>query len=157
MSRVVVSTLLLALGVVLVTAQLFPARVYNPPSKGELSAPPAVEQTLRRSCYDCHSNHTRWPWYSRVAPLSWIVARDTELGRKEINFSEWGEYYPATRRRKLEWMRRSLNQEAMPPWQYRLMHPDARLSRADIDQLNHWIDAELNGATSPAVPLEEKK
>ena len=48
-----------------------------------------VKRILERSCYDCHSNRTRWPWYSHVAPVSWLVARDVHEGREEINFSEW--------------------------------------------------------------------
>jgi len=115
----------------------------NPPSKGVFEAPPEIEATLRRACYDCHSNQTRWPWYSHVAPVSWLIARDVNLGRKEINFSEWGSYYPATRRRKLKWMGRALGEERMPPWSYRLMHPGARLTEADREALERWIESEL--------------
>ncbi len=92
----------LAAAVVLIAGQFVPAKRTNPPVQGVLVAPPEIEATLRRACYDCHSNETRWPWYSRVAPLSWFIVRDVEVGRKEINFSEWGSYYAATRRRKLE-------------------------------------------------------
>src|SRR5277367_851530 len=91
----------------------------NPPTDGTIDAPPEVQATLRRACFDCHSNETRWPWYSRVAPGAWLAAHDVTLGRKEINFSEWGVYLPATRVRKLEWMGRALDQEVMPPKTYR--------------------------------------
>jgi hypothetical protein len=127
-------------------AQLRPAQLTNPPSKGELSAPPAIDATLRRACYDCHSNETRWPWYSRVAPFSWITAHDVELGRMEVNFSEWGEYYPRTRKRKLEWMQRALQEKVMPPRSYMLMHPDARLSEDNRARLQRWIVTELAGS-----------
>jgi len=120
----------------------------NPPSKGALEAPPEIEATLRRACYDCHSNWTHWPWYSYVAPVSWLIARDVNLGRKEINFSEWGSYYPATRRRKLEWMGRALGEEKMPPWSYRLMHPGARLTDADRAALERWIESTLNPSSA---------
>ncbi|MGO9454396.1 MAG: heme-binding domain-containing protein [Candidatus Binataceae bacterium] len=132
-------------------AQLIPAPLTNPPSKGELFVPPEVVATLRRACYDCHSNQTRWPWYSRVAPLSWAVAHDVDVGRKEINFSEWGEYYPATRERKLKWMQRALSKEDMPPWSYRLMQPGARLSHEDRAQLEEWIETELTPVPIPVV------
>jgi len=128
---------------ILVAIQLLPSGVSNPASKGEVFAPLEIQDTLRRSCYDCHSNQTRWPWYGHVAPFSWAVARDIELGRRQLNFSEWGGYYPVTRRRKLQWMGRALQKEAMPPLSYRLIHPSSRLSPRDRMRLERWIDAEL--------------
>jgi len=143
--------LLFSMVALLVAIQLVPSGVVNPASKGELSAPPEIQNTLRRSCYDCHSNQTQWPWYSHVAPFSWAVARDIELGRRQLNFSEWAGYYPVTRRRKLQWMGRALQQEAMPPLSYRLIHPSSRLSPQDRAQLERWIDTQLvSAATSSA-------
>jgi hypothetical protein len=133
----------LAVLAALLAVQLVPLKRTNPRSLGTLPAPPRIEATLRRACYDCHSNETRWPWYGRVAPASWLIARDVNLGRKEVNFSEWGSYYPATRRRKLEWIGRTLREEKMPPLEYRLMHPGARLSEADKAGLEEWIESAL--------------
>jgi len=127
----------------LLAAQLVPVERTNPPSSGALSAPPRIEATLKRACYDCHSNETRWSWYSRIAPVSWLLVRDVTLGRREVNFSEWGSYYPATRRRKLEWIGRALREEKMPPWHYRLMHPGTRLTEADKAELEEWIESAL--------------
>ena len=124
--------------------QFVPAKRTNPPANPKLTAPPRVTETLRRACYDCHSNATRWPWYSRVAPFSWFLVHDVSLGRKEVNFSEWDNYYPVTRRHKLEWMRRALRQEEMPPWPYWLIHPAARLTEADR--------AELDAGSNPSWP-----
>jgi hypothetical protein len=143
--------LLFSMGALLVAIQLVPSGVINPASKGELSAPPEIQNTLRRSCYDCHSNQTQWPWCSHVAPFSWAVARDIELGRRQLNFSEWGDYNAVTRRRKLQWMGRALQQEVMPPLSYRLIHPSSRLSPEDRMQLERWIDTQLvSAATSSA-------
>jgi len=143
--------LLLSMMALLVAIQLVPSGVINPASKGEVFAPPEIQNTLRRSCYDCHSNQTQWSWYSHVAPFSWAVARDIERGRRQLNFSEWGDYYPVTRRRKLQWMGRALQQEAMPPLSYRLIHPSSRLSPQDRAQLERWIDTQLvSAATSSA-------
>ena len=75
----------------------------NPASSspsGDVAAPPQIQAILTRTCYDCHSNQTRWPWYSRVAPVSWLIVHDVTVARKEINFSEWGGYYPRTRQAK---------------------------------------------------------
>src|SRR5262249_25939676 len=91
--------LLFSMMALLVGIQLVPSGVINPASKSEVSAPPEIHDTLRRSCYDCHSNQTQWPWYAHVAPFSWAVARDIELGRRQLNFSDWGDYYPVTRKR----------------------------------------------------------
>jgi hypothetical protein len=121
-----------------------PPLLPSPPSTGDIGAPPQIEALLARACYDCHSNWTKWPWYSRVAPVSWLVARDVALGRKELNFSEWRSYYPQTRRRKLQWMGRVLRERSMPPWAYRLMHPGARLTGAERGMLDRWIDAEIS-------------
>ena len=66
----------------------------NPPVTGEIKAPGDVKPLLERACYDCHSNQTVWPWYSRIAPGSWLMHRDVIEGRKELNFSEWASLYP---------------------------------------------------------------
>ena len=131
-----------------VVIQFKVAPLTNPPSKGDLSAPPEVEAILKRSCFDCHSNQTKWPWYSHVAPISWMVVRHVELGRKEMNFSEWGAYFPGTRKRKLQWMQRALHEEVMPLWSYRMMHPNARLSDNDRARLLEWIQTGLSAPGS---------
>jgi Haem-binding domain len=136
--------LIVALAVItLVGMQFFRVDRSNPPVSNDLSAPPEVKAILKRACYDCHSNETRWPWYSGVAPISWLVVRDVTLGRKEMNFSEWDNYYAATRRHKLQWMGRALRRENMPPWPYRLIHPATRLTNADRAALERWIESEL--------------
>ena len=139
---------LLGIAGALLLAQFVPVQITNPPVRGDVSAPPGIEATLRRACYDCHSNETRWPWYSRVAPISWLAAHEVEMGRKQINFSDWDEYYPATRKRKLQWTDRAIRQEAMPPWLYRILHPDAGLTADDRAAIERWIDAEISGRSA---------
>lgn len=146
--KVACTTVLVVVAAALAAAQFVPAKRTNPPAQGSLVAPLPIAATLRRACYDCHSNETRWPWYSRVAPVSWLIVRDVNLGRKEINFSEWSSYYPRTRRRKLEWMGRALHEEEMPPSSYRLMHPDARLTDADRAALLRWTESALNTSST---------
>lgn len=121
----------------------------NSPANGGLDAPPVVAALLRDSCADCHSNQTRWPWYSRLPPVSWLVARDVVRGRQELNFSEWGSYFPQTRRRKLQWMERALISENMPPLLYRMIHPSSRLSESDRDAIVNWIETQI---AQPAPP-----
>ena len=139
-------TSLLALGFCALAAQLITVNRMNPAASSEspLAAPEQIETLLTRACYDCHSNRTRWPWYSRIAPASWLVARDVALGRKELNFSEWGSYYPQTQTRKLQWMGRMLRERSMPPWSYRLMHPAARLGAEDRAMLERWVESGIS-------------
>ena len=88
-ARRVLGRLAMALVVLVVAAQVIPVARTNPPVTSHAGPPPDVERVMRKACYDCHSNETRWPWYSRVAPVSWIVAHDVTEGRGVLNFSEW--------------------------------------------------------------------
>src|ERR1700749_1346437 len=80
----------ICLVVVLIAIQFVPVTRTNPPVTNALQAPDAVASILRRSCYDCHSNETIWPWYAYVAPISWLIAGDVNDGRKHLNVSSWG-------------------------------------------------------------------
>ena len=150
LSRKAVSTAALVVGSALAAAQFIPAKRTDAAAEGALEAPPGVEATLRRACFDCHSDSTRWPWYSRVAPLSWLIIREVNRGRKEVNFSRWGSYYPATRRRKLQWIGRALRERDMPPRFYRVMHPGARLTSTDVAAMQLWI------SSAPDAPSPER-
>src|SRR5262245_31144538 len=83
--RWLVLGLFLAVGI----AQAMPVTRTNPPVEWDVDAPAEVAAILRNACYDCHSHETRWPWYSRVAPVSWYVTRHVEKGRGDLNFSSW--------------------------------------------------------------------
>jgi hypothetical protein len=106
------------------------------------AVPPPVQDILRRACLDCHSEETRWPWYSRVPPVSWLVAHDVEAGRGQINFSQWGGYNPFDRADMLDKVCDQATRGRMPRWPYRLLHADARLSDADVAALCTWAHAE---------------
>lgn len=140
--RTVAYVALSAIGAAILLAQLIAVPRTNPPSDSGLEAPANVAEILHRACYDCHSNATRWPWYSAIAPVSWIVAHHVAAGRRQLNFSEWRSYLPRTRRHKLQWMERALREERMPPWSYRIAHPEARLNDADRTALLNWIESE---------------
>lgn len=112
----------------------------NPPATGDLLAPVAVKSVLRRACYDCHSNETRWPWYSAVAPLSWLIHRDVTAGRRRLNFSEWDDYSsdPGTVSQKLEEISQSVARGDMAPCYYQVLHPSARLTATDRQTIIGW-------------------
>ena len=112
--------------------------------------PAHVATTLRRACYDCHSNETRWPWYSRVAPVSWLVIHDVTEGRGRVNFSEWGTYNAFDRADMLDEACELARKGEMPLRPYLFLHPDAKLTPTDVDALCNWTRAEAARLTGPA-------
>ncbi|MFQ5697289.1 MAG: heme-binding domain-containing protein [Myxococcota bacterium] len=129
---------LIGAGALGVAIQWIPVDRDNPPVTLEISAPQPVLQVLRRSCYDCHSNLTRWPWYSRVAPVSWLVAYDVHEARRHMNFSTWDRYDDEDRRHARKEIRGVLKDGEMPLPYYLPLHPEARLSEADVALVQDW-------------------
>lgn len=125
----------------LVLAQLIPVTRTNPPVQADIPASTAVSSILRRACYDCHSNETVWPWYSRVAPVSWLVARDVNHGREHLNFSEWNRLTPAKQAEAVREIWKQVSEGEMPMTIYLPMHPEARLSDRDKAVLKSWAEA----------------
>ncbi|MCU0235233.1 MAG: heme-binding domain-containing protein [Thermoanaerobaculales bacterium] len=121
--------------------QLVPVERSNPPVAADIEVPEDVRSVLRASCYDCHSHETRWPWYSRVAPVSWLVARDVEEARGRLNFSLWGGYEAKRQQRLAEEIWEEVAKGEMPLPIYLLAHPDARLSPGDREVLRSWSAA----------------
>ena len=128
-------------------AQLVPVARTNPPVEQELDAPEEVRSILERSCYDCHSHATRWPWYAWIAPASWLLAYDVSEAREHMNFSTWGRYDAEERADHLEEIVEMVEQGEMPPWFYLPLHADARVSDADLATLRVWSGA--SGAGRP--------
>jgi hypothetical protein len=117
---------LLGAGAVFLAIQLVPYGWWheNPPVTQDAPWPSAQARELAvRACYDCHSNETRWPPHSYVAPMSWLVRADVESGRDELNFSSWD-----TDDNDADDAAETLLDGEMPPTRYTLIHPDARLS-----------------------------
>ncbi len=118
----------------------------NPPEDPSLTfasqkfVPPAVSAMLERSCYDCHSNRTVWPWYSAIAPVSWLVADDVQEGRSHLNFSEWGTYKRKRQASRLEGISSEVDRDQMPLPSYVLLHSNAKLTEEDKDLLCDWAD-----------------
>lgn len=133
-----VLVLVLALAVILVAIQLVPVDRTNPAVVADFDGPPAVKAVLETSCYDCHSHETSWPWYSRIAPFSWLVAHDVEEARDHLNFSQWGNLDAKRREKLTEEMWEEVEEGEMPLKMYLLAHPDARLSEAGKATLRDW-------------------
>ena len=99
-----------------------------PPVNDEPRWPsPEVRALARRACFDCHSNQTRWPWYSEIAPASWLIYRDVTEGRRHINFSDWDR----PDHQHVDEFQQVFAESSMPPAQYLLLHPEARLSATE--------------------------
>jgi hypothetical protein len=101
-----------------------------------------VLSLIRSACYDCHSHETRWPWYSHVAPVMWLVAIDVKRGRSELNFSEWGTLSADRRDILLYDIREEISSGDMPPGTYVLLHAEAKLTEADKETVLDWIEKE---------------
>ena len=87
-----IKKILIAMLLIIGIAQVIPVDRTNPPVETEIPVDAEIRQLLQRSCYDCHSNETRWPWYAQVAPVSWLVADDVKHARDHLNFSTWNAY-----------------------------------------------------------------
>lgn len=140
---------LLGVGVVLVGIQVVPIDRANRPATGEIAAPEEVQSVLERSCYNCHSNETEWPWYGYVAPASWLVARHVSEGREHVNFSEWNQLSLDDRSGALEEIAEEVDERKMPIRSYLLLHPEARLTDAERWLLIDWATARSNKLTPP--------
>ncbi len=122
-----------------------PART-NPPVVSDMMAtsppPPQIAAMLHAACYDCHSHETKWPWYSRLAPMSWLIADDVNDGRNNLNLSKWPADQPDRAARKLGMMSDAIGDGQMPPTKYTAIHADARLTASQQQELTDWLDTE---------------
>lgn len=132
---------LLVLGIVFLGIQFVRPERTNPPVdpastfETVVNPPPQVKAIVERACQDCHSHRTVWPWYSNVAPASWLVADDVAEGREHMNLSEWGRMSPERKLERLGDICREVTAGDMPMWQYKLLHPAAQLSKAEVQTL----------------------
>ena len=111
----VVRRIAIASAAVLIAIQLVPVTRSNPPVETEIAAPERVQHILSRSCYDCHSNKTVWPWYSRVAPVSWLVSNDVSGARHKMNFTTWNQYTPREQAARMSEIWKEVDSDDMPP------------------------------------------
>jgi hypothetical protein len=117
----------------------------NPPvTKEPAWDSPRTRALAVRACYDCHSNETKWLWYSNIAPVSWLVQRDVDSGRSALNFSEWDKPQDVTAGDIAEAIR-----GGMPPWFYTLIHRNAALNATEKNQLISGLNATF--AKSPPI------
>jgi hypothetical protein len=124
--------------VAFVGIQFVPVTRTNPIGTGDPPASREVMWILRRACYDCHSNETRWPIWAYVAPVSWQVVGDVDRARRVLNFSTWASLAPeqqAAQRHTVNW---TTSAHRMPAWYYVTLHPDAKLEMTELNTLASW-------------------
>jgi hypothetical protein len=139
---------LLVIVVLLLAIQLVPygRNHTNPPVTGQPKwDSPETEQLARRACFECHTNETTWPWYSHVAPFSWLVQRDVDEGREVLDWSTWDGSQAEAAGESAE----EVEEGEMPPWFFLPLHPEARLSDAEKERL-------IAGLRKTFPPVEEE-
>ncbi len=137
MLRKIVSAIVMVVGVLaLIQVLPFGHNHTNPPIGKAVSWPDQQSHELAvRACYDCHSNQTEWPWYSNVAPLSWLIQKDVDEGRSKLNFSEMDKPY-----REANKASDLVRKGDMPQWYYVMLHPSANLSADEKPRLMQALD-----------------
>lgn len=149
-SRRVLIWIAVTLGILLLAIQFVPVDRSNPARQTRVPASPEARAILQRACYDCHSNEVRWPWYSYVAPVSWLIAKDVNEGREALNFSTWNLLSAAEQAEAFDESWEKVAQGEMPLWFYLPLHPSAKLSPADRAILQSWASTGGAGSASGA-------
>lgn len=130
--------IILGLVAVLIVIQFFPVDRSNPETKAEITGHDSAIAIFKVKCYDCHSNHTEWPLYSYIAPVSWLVASDVHEGREYLNFSDWKNYSASDKIHLAEEINEVIEKNEMPLKIYTFMHPDSKLSVEDKGIIYNW-------------------
>ena len=137
--------ILIGLVVLLIIMQFFPIDKTNPPvdqAKDFLTmenAPVEVAQLFKTACYDCHSDETKYPWYTSVAPISWFIKGHIDEGHKHLGFSTWGDYDAKQKAHKMEEIIEMVDGKEMPMLTYWMIHWDAKISVEQRKQMTDWV------------------
>ncbi len=142
MKKIIVRALVGILAVFVILQFIPVDRPASAPMTLSPSIDPNVGSLFKRACFDCHSSATQWPWYSNVAPVSWLVIRDVEEGRKHLDFSKWDEVTDFKRGNWKEEIFEELEAEKMPPKMYEIMHSESKLTAEEKAILKKWAEAE---------------
>jgi hypothetical protein len=99
-----------------------------------------IQNILKNSCYDCHSNNTQYPWYNKIAPVSWILANHVHKGKEHLNFSKWKSYNNEQKNHILEELEEVLKKNEMPLKSYILLHKEAKLTSKEVEKILNWVE-----------------
>lgn len=130
---------LIIIFVVFALMQIIQTEQINPKidKKYEISTSSNIKNLLKKSCYDCHSSDTKWPFYSKIAPFSWVISNHVENGRKALDFSSWEQYTQEEKNKKLKAIYRTVY-GSMPLASYLAFHDEAKLSKEQREEIRKW-------------------
>jgi len=145
-----VKNFVLIIVILFIAIQFVPVQRDNPPVEADMPGTEPVKAILQQSCYDCHSNAPTWPWYSYIAPVSWLVSFDVHHGREYLNFSEWG----SLNAKQIHYYKQNIwyeiDRNNMPIKPYLWLHPEARLTPAAKNAVKTWSMAvDSSGVVQP--------
>jgi len=103
------------------------------------NVPKQIEDKIKVSCYDCHSNNTQYPWYNKVQPLAWLLENHIKEGKADLNFSDYGDYSKRRQKNKLKSIISQIRNDEMPIWSYTIIHNDAKISASDKEIIMEWF------------------
>jgi hypothetical protein len=143
---IVIAAVVLFLGLQFIRpARTNPAMDATQAMEAHVQLTPQAKEILDRSCRDCHSNQTDWPWYTNVAPVSWWITDHVNAGRNHLNLSEWAKLDKDRQSKKLQQICDEVEDGAMPLSSYLPMHPKAKLSEQDKKTLCDWTETAREG------------
>ena len=148
MAKKIIKVVLIVLVLGFVVIQFFRIDKTNPPVnaaetlEASVNVPPDIKLILGRSCNDCHTNLTTYPWYTNIQPSGWFLKDHVDDGRKELNFSVWSTYTPKRKAKKLEEICEQVTRGEMPLSSYLWIHWDSKLREGDAQALCDWAKAE---------------
>ena len=149
-------TILIVLAFVLVAIQFFrpeknqTAGPFPNDITTKYAVPAQVHAVLKRSCFDCHSNNTDYPWYNNIQPVAWFLDHHVQEAKGELNFNEFTSYSPKKARHKLEEVGESVTEGWMPLDSYLWIHRDAKLSPAEVKLVADWAIGLQSEISAPA-------
>ena len=124
--------------IVFVAIQFVPIKRENPPVTADFDGPAEVKEIFKTTCYDCHSNETKYEWYHKIAPASWLVAYDVNEAREELNFSNWGKMSNSDKHKMREEIWEEVEEGEMPMKIYTIIHRDAVLTNEQKELIKNW-------------------
>ncbi len=135
---------------IIILIQLIPITKTNPPVDAHIAlhAPKDIQTILETACYDCHSNETKWPSYSKIAPLSWSISSHVIDGREALNFSQWKTIDPSIKKKRVKRAIKTINNFMMPLPSYLWLHDEAKLTAQQREVLTNWFKNELKNLTN---------
>ena len=155
---------LVILLVVFVLIQFFRIDKTNPPVNKGMDfltvkhTPEPLATNIRNACYDCHSNETKYPWYSNIQPVAWFLKDHIDEGRKKLNFSTYATYEPKRQAHKMEEAAEMVENGEMPLESYLLMHPEAKLTDSQKSEMvNYFKKIQTDTEAANNIPHEEPK